>query len=112
MLTLLQHDNGTHSYHECLRLLGIARQNGRISHENYLRLQAAVYCPQQLSMDQYNINGFYEYITQWYKGQVPPVIGIEGGMMAEVKQAINGSSLLVPSTEIITTPSTNLPTII
>lgn len=112
VLTLLQHANGTHSYHECLRLLGNAQQSGRISSDKCLRLQAAVYCPQQLLMDQYNINGFYEYITQWHKGQVPPVVGIEDGIMAEVKQAINGSSLLVPSTEIITTPPTNLPTVI
>lgn len=110
VLTLLQHANGMHSYHECMRLLGIARQSGRINHENYLRLQNAVFCPQQLSMDQYNINGFYEYIAQWYQGQVPPVAGIEDGMIGEVKQAMYGSSLLVPSSEIITTPPTDLPT--
>jgi hypothetical protein len=76
----------------------------------YLRLQAAVFCPQQLSMDQHNINGFYEYIVQWYQGQVPTAAGIEEGMIAEVKQAMYGSSLLVPSTEIITTAPTELPT--
>lgn len=110
VLTLLQHANGMHSYHECMRLLGIARQSGRINYEMYLRLQAAVFCPQQLSMDQHNINGFYEYIVQWYQGQVPTAAGIEEGMIAEVKQAMYGSSLLVPSTEIITTAPTELPT--
>lgn len=110
VLTLLQHANGVHSYDECMRLLGIARQSGRINHEKYLRLQGAVFCPQQLCMDQYNINGYYEYISLWYQGQVPPVAGIEEGMIAEVKKAMHGSSLLVPSTEIITTTPSGLPT--
>lgn len=110
VLTLLQHPNGAHSYNECMRLLGIARQNGRIDHEKYLRLQGAVFCPQQLCMDQYNINGYYEYICQWYQGQVPPDAGIQEGMAAEVKKATHGSSLLVPSTEIITVTPTDLPT--
>jgi hypothetical protein len=110
VLTLLQHANGMHSYDECMRLLGIARQSGRISRENYLQLRGAVYCPQQLSMDQYNINGFYEYIAQWHQGQVPLVPGIEEGMITEVKKAMHGSSLLVPTTEIITTTPTGLPT--
>ncbi|MBS0961357.1 hypothetical protein [Acetobacter thailandicus] len=110
VLTLLQHANGVHSYNECLRLLGIARQSGRINHEKYLQLKGAVFCPQQLSMDQYNINYFYEYIAQWYRGQVPPVADIQEGMIAEVKKAMCTSSLLVPSTEIITTVPTDLPT--
>jgi hypothetical protein len=110
VLTLLQHANGVHSYHECMRLLGIARQSGRISNEKYQRLTGAVYCPQQLYMDQFNINSYYEYIAQWYQGQVPPDAGINEGIIAEVKQAMHGSSVLVPSTEIITTMPTGLPT--
>jgi hypothetical protein len=103
VLTLLQHANGVHSYNECMRLLGIAWHSGRINHEKYLRLQGAVFGPQQLCMDQYYINGYYEYIAQWLQGQVPTIPGIDEGMIAEVKKAMHGSSLLVPSTEIITT---------
>lgn len=110
VLTLLEHANGVHSYHECMRLLGIARQSGRINHEKHLHLQDAVYCPQQLCMDQYHINGFYEYIAQWHKGQVPWVAEIEEGMAAEVKQEMHGSILLLPTTEIITTTPIGLPT--
>jgi hypothetical protein len=101
VLTLLTHANGKHSYHECQRLLGKALQGKRIDNQTYMRLSASVYCPQQLYLDQNEIDGYYQYITQWMEGRVPADAGIADGLAAEVKEEMYGASLMLPSTEII-----------
>ena len=102
VLTLVTHANGKHSYHECLRLLGKALPEKRIDHQTYMRLSASVYCPQQLYLNQHEIDGYYQYIAQWMEGRVHADAGIADGLAAEVKEEMYGTSLMLPSTEIIT----------
>jgi hypothetical protein len=101
VLTLLTHANGKHSYHECQRLLGKALQDKRIDRYTYMTLSASVCCPQQLSLNQNEIDGYYQYIAQWMDGRVHTNAVIADGLAAEVKEERYGASLMLPSTEII-----------
>ncbi|MFT8780913.1 hypothetical protein HK27_12055 [Acetobacter orientalis] len=101
VLTLLNRPDGQHSYDECLRLLSLARQEGRIDIHRYYNLCNSVRNPSQIGIDQYYINGLYEYISYWYQGRAHNITQILDGAKSEQQASSRGGCLFLPSSEII-----------
>ncbi len=96
VLTCLRHNNGTHSYNECMRLIRDLYSRNQINHDQRVNLENRIYCPEQISINQSWIDDYSEYVSHCYRGYEKPDGAISDAQGSEIKGYKNENSILVP----------------
>ncbi len=96
VLTCLRHNNGIHSYSECMRLIRDMYSRNQINHNQRVDLESRIYCPEQISINQTWIDDYSEYVSNWYRGYEKPDCAISDAQGSEIKGYKNENSILVP----------------
>lgn len=101
VLTLLRRPDGRHSADVCQEILLNLARSGEITHMQRIDLEDRICRPEQLGLDQREIDWYYEYAIASIQGRAPLDNSAIDAIAMEVKEwKYGGSGILLPGSEL------------
>ncbi len=101
VLTLLRRPNGAHSADVCHEIISNLARSGEISHMQRIDLENRICRPEQLGLDQHEIDWYYEYAIACVEGRAKLQDSTMDAIAMEVKERkYGGASTLLPGSEL------------
>lgn len=96
ILTYLKHSDNIHSYVHCMNIIRDMYRFNEITHEQRCFLEKRIYSPEHLGINQYEIDEYSYYISDWFRGKCPGDKIIQDAAHNEIKNYKSNGTILVP----------------
>ena len=94
VLTYLRHPNGKHSYEVCMALIKNLQREGKIDQEESQALEGAIASPEQISINQREVDEYYAYIRAWSERKAEQDATIFSAVGLQMTENKHGHSLI------------------
>jgi hypothetical protein len=110
VLTMLNHDNGQHSFEVCMTILNNLNRNGKITSDQYALVTSRLTYPQALGIDQQMVNSYSFYLSQIYQNGANWTGDVFDAISLEVTQNMTMSEggILMPTAPVLQVSSTTM----
>ncbi|MGL5486501.1 MAG: hypothetical protein ACRDC6_09450, partial [Shewanella sp.] len=93
---MLSDEHGRSSWVVCHNILGHMYRSGTITAADYANAIGRIQGPEYFNIDQYDVDNYYDYIHQWYKGYEPTTKNIDEAVGLEITGYKFENNVLVP----------------